>query len=216
MMVLPAPGSSAPRIVGQEEAQRLARQHRFVDGRYLVRQRLDHGRMDGRVRIEEVGEANALGLGDQPEQAPVAVEAPGSPVGDDLEARFVVAIEQFVGDLTVRFLVGQLDRFRAEPLQADDRHRAVGVHTSDGTVGSKVLELHARSGPPAGPHRRLRGRSRRPPAAQAMRTVRGNCWWFSRPVCLYSSSSAVGCTRPSASVARETSVCSPGVAPSQS
>ena len=49
----------------------------------------------------------------------------------------------------------------------------------------------------------------------AMMRVRGSCALCSRPVCFTPSSSAVGCTLPFASVAREVTVCSPGVALSQ-
>ena len=63
-------------VVGQQEAQRLARQHLAVDGGDLVRQRLDERGVDGEERVEEVGQADALRLGDQPEQRAVAVEAP--------------------------------------------------------------------------------------------------------------------------------------------
>lgn len=49
----------------------------------------------------------------------------------------------------------------------------------------------------------------------AMITLRGNCSWASRNVILSPSSSAVGCTAPVTSVTRETTVCSPGAAPSQ-
>jgi S-adenosylmethionine:tRNA ribosyltransferase-isomerase len=48
----------------------------------------------------------------------------------------------------------------------------------------------------------------------AMRILRGNCELSSRNVFLRDSSAAVGCTTPLASVARDTSVCSPGVTPS--
>jgi S-adenosylmethionine:tRNA ribosyltransferase-isomerase len=50
--------------------------------------------------------------------------------------------------------------------------------------------------------------------AHAMRTLRGNCELSSRNVFLRASSAAVGCVMPLTSVARDTIVCSPGVAPS--
>ena len=64
-------------VVGEQEAQRLARQHRLVDRRDLVRQRLDERGVDGEHRVEQVREADALRLGDEPEERAVAVEAPG-------------------------------------------------------------------------------------------------------------------------------------------
>ena len=89
-------------VVGEQEAQRLAGQHRLVDRRDLVRQRLDHRGVDRQHRIEQVGEADALRLGDQPEERAVAIEAPGPPLLHDLEARLVVAVEQLVRDLAGR------------------------------------------------------------------------------------------------------------------
>ena len=65
-------------IVGEQEAQRLPGQHRLVDGGDLVRQRVDQRGVHGEHRIEEVGEADAVRLGDETEQRAVAVEAPGA------------------------------------------------------------------------------------------------------------------------------------------
>ncbi len=55
-------------VVGQQEAQRLAGQHLLVDGHDLVRQRLDEAGVDGQERVEEVGEADAVGLADEAEE----------------------------------------------------------------------------------------------------------------------------------------------------
>ena len=138
-MVLPAPGSSARR-----EAQRLAWQHRLVDAGDLVRQRVDHRRMDCQQRVEQVREADALGLGHEPEQRPVAVEAPRPSLGDNLEPGFVVTVEQLVGDRAGRRLVGELERRGAEPLHADDGDQAVGMNAADGAVRAKVFKPHGR------------------------------------------------------------------------
>ena len=89
-------------VVGEQEAQRLARQHRLVDRRDLVRQRLDERGVDRQHRIEEVREADAVRLGDEAEERAVAVEAPGAALLDDLEARLVVAVEQLVRHLAGR------------------------------------------------------------------------------------------------------------------
>ena len=55
-------------IVGEQEAQRLARQHLAVDRRDLVRQRLDLRGADGQIGVEQVREADAVGLGREPQQ----------------------------------------------------------------------------------------------------------------------------------------------------
>ncbi len=61
-------GLAGAGIVGEQEAQRLARQHLAVDGGDLVRQRLDLRRADGEVGVEQVGEPDAVGLRRQPQQ----------------------------------------------------------------------------------------------------------------------------------------------------
>ena len=113
-------------VVGQQEAQRLARQHRLVDRRDLVRQRLDHevwtastgsNRCASRMRCASETRRNS---------AAVAVEAPRPALLDDLERASSCAIEQFVGDLAGGGLVRQFERLGAEPLHADDCDQRVG------------------------------------------------------------------------------------------
>ena len=65
------------RVVGEEEAQRLAGQHLAVDGLDLVRERVDLAGGEGEVRVEEVREVDPAGLGGEAEQVAVTVEAPG-------------------------------------------------------------------------------------------------------------------------------------------
>ena len=67
-------GLAGAGIVGEQEAQRLARQHLAIDGRDLVRQRLDLGGADGEVGIEKIGEPDAVGFGREAQQAAVGVE----------------------------------------------------------------------------------------------------------------------------------------------
>ena len=85
------------RVVGEQEAERLPRQHRLVDRRDLVRQRIDHRGVDRQHGVEQMRQADPLRLGDQPEERAVAVEAPGPPLLGDLEPRLVVPVEQLVG-----------------------------------------------------------------------------------------------------------------------
>ena len=138
-------GLAGARVVGEEEAQRLARQHRLVDAGDLVWQRIDHRRMDCQQRVEQVCEADALGLGHESEQRPVAVEAPRPSLGDNLEPGLVVTVEQLVGDRAGRRLVGELERRGAEPLHADDGDQAVGMNAAYGAVRAKVFKPHGRN-----------------------------------------------------------------------
>ncbi len=113
------------RVVGEQEAQRLARQHRLVDGGDLVRQRLDERGVDGEHGIEQVGQADAVRLGDEAEERAVAVEAPGPARLDDLETRLVVPVEDLVRDTAIRPTVHEGQRVRPVPCDADDRDQGV-------------------------------------------------------------------------------------------
>ena len=134
-------GLAGAGIVGEQEAQRLARQHGLVDGRDLVRQRIDQRGVDGQHRVEQVGEADAVRLGDQAEQGAVAVEAPGPA----LLRRLRGAARR--GGRAARSrrgrwgLVGQLQGLRAEPLHADDRDQGVRQDSAHGGVGCEVSSL---------------------------------------------------------------------------
>ena len=142
-------GLAGAGIVGEQEAQRLARQHGLVDGRDLVRQRLDDRGVDRQHRVEQVREADALRLGDEAEQRAVAVEAPRPALLHELEARLVVAIEQLVRHLAGGRLVGELERLGAEPLHADDDHDRVGDDPPHRCTWLKLFELDHASRPSA-------------------------------------------------------------------
>ena len=70
-------------------------------------------------------ETDPMSLRHEPEQRTVPVEAPGPAFLDDLEAGLVVAIQELVGNPARGVLVGQLERLRPEPLNADHRDEAV-------------------------------------------------------------------------------------------
>ena len=61
-------------IVGEQEPQRLPRQHLAIDGRDLVRQRLDLRSADGEVGVEEVGQPDAVCFRCQPQEPAIGIE----------------------------------------------------------------------------------------------------------------------------------------------
>ncbi len=83
-------GLSRAGVVREQEPERLPGQHGFVDGGYLVRQRVDERCVHRKERVEEVREPDSVRLGHEPEERSVAVEGPRPPRRDDVEARFVV------------------------------------------------------------------------------------------------------------------------------
>ena len=138
-------------VVGQKKPERLARQHRLVHGRDLVRERLDERRVYREDRVEEVCQADAMRLGDEPKQSAVAVEAPRPTQLHHFYPLLVVTIQQLVGDLALWRLVGQLKGFRTEPCDAHDGNETVGQHAANRGRGLQVLksshvEIWPRSG----------------------------------------------------------------------
>ena len=130
-------------VVGEQEAQGPARQHGFVDGGDLVGQRLHQGGVHGEHRVEEVREADAVRLGDEPVRGAVAVEAPRAPLPHDFEARFVVAVEDLLGDPARRRAVDQGERVRAVPFGADDGDGGIRRDAAHRGGGPEVFELQA-------------------------------------------------------------------------
>ena len=128
-------------VVGEQEAQRLARQHGFVHGGDLVRQRLHQGGVHREDGIEEVGQADAPGFGHEAVRRAVAVEAPGAALLDDFEAGFVVPVEDFLGDPARGWAVDEGKRLGAVPLHAYDFDRAVREDSAHGSVGLEFFEL---------------------------------------------------------------------------
>ena len=137
-------GLAGARVVRQQEAERLPGQHGLIDRGDLVRQGIDQGGVDRQQRVEQVGQADAVGLGDQAELGAVTVEAPGAALLDQVQPGFVTAVEQFVGHLAAGRLVGQFKSLRAKPLDADNGHQAVRQESADGGVRFEIFEDYHR------------------------------------------------------------------------
>ena len=135
-------GLAAARVVGEEKAEGLAGQHGLVDRSDLVGKGLDQGGVNREKGIEEVGETDALGLGDEAEEAAVSVEAPGARLGDGLERGFVGPVEDPGPHAALRDPVGDLDGVRAQPLGGDHRCRSLWIDAAHLGMGLKVFELH--------------------------------------------------------------------------
>jgi hypothetical protein len=68
-------GFARARIIGKQEPQRLPRQHLAIDGRDLMRQRLDPRTVDGEIGVEQVGKPNPLRLGGDAKCLTITVKA---------------------------------------------------------------------------------------------------------------------------------------------
>ena len=128
------------RIVGENEAQRLAGEHGLVDGGDLVGEWVDERGVDRQDRVEEMRQPDAVRFGDEAEECAVTVETPGATLFDDFDPGLVVPVEEPVGDSSGGVLVGELQGGGAEPLDADDGHQGVGEDAPDRRVGCEGLE----------------------------------------------------------------------------
>ena len=158
-------------VVGQQEAQRLARQHGLVHGRDLVRQGIHQGGVHREDGIEEMGQADAVRLADEAVVGAVAVEAPGAALLDHLQARLVLAVEDLLGDAARGRAVDQGQRLGAVPLHVDDLRRGLREQAAHGGARLEIfqsqrgLEVTARIARPAPALRTKRSPSSTPFAA---------------------------------------------------
>src|SRR5580692_10332490 len=70
----------------------------------------------------------------------VAVKTPWAAVLDHLEAGFVMAIQQLIGDAARRSFICQLQSRRAKPLHADHGDGLLRQNASDGSGGLEVFK----------------------------------------------------------------------------
>ena len=90
-----------------------------------MRQRLNDRGVDRQQRVEQMREADTLRLGYQTEQRPISVKAPRAAEFNYLKPSLVMPVQQFVGHLTARALIGQLKRLRPVPPHVDHAHQSV-------------------------------------------------------------------------------------------
>ena len=129
-------------IIGQKEPQWLSRQHGLVHRRDLVRQRVHQRGVNGQDWVEEVRQSDAMCLRHQSKGAPVAVEAPGTPVFNHFEPWLIVPVDEFVAQSADGTLVGEFQRLGAKPLSADDRDQRIGKDAFDGRTNGEFFEFH--------------------------------------------------------------------------
>ncbi len=134
-------GLAGAGVVGQQEAQWLARQHLAIDRGDLVWQRLNEGGMYSQQRIEEISQVDAVGLGNQSEQRPIAVETPGKADSGDLEAGLAVAVENLVAEVTSSIAVGEGNGYITMPLYIHYRDEGIWEDTFYRCSPSQLLQL---------------------------------------------------------------------------
>ena len=134
-------GLTSARVIGEEKAQRLARQHLAIDRRNLVRQRIDQARMDREIRVEIMRKLDAVGLCHQTQQRAVGVEGPGPAALHHLQPMLVVPIEHRFRDPTIMVAKDDIDRLVTDPVDGYDLNRLRRCNAANGRAVLYVLEL---------------------------------------------------------------------------
>ena len=130
---------ASARVVGEQEAQRLAWKHLAVDGGDLVRQRLDLRRGDRDVGVEEIGKTNAVRLGREAQQAAIGVEPIGPACLDELEADFLAAHDEPLVDAAID-TKDDVEGIRAELRDLHDLGEPRRVEAAKAGAGFDVLK----------------------------------------------------------------------------
>ena len=91
-------------------------------------------------RIEEVGQADAMGLGDQAEERAVAVEAPRAACRQDFQRRLAVAEQDFGADPARAVFIHDLQHVRAVPFDADKLDGGIGSDAFDERACREVFQ----------------------------------------------------------------------------
>jgi hypothetical protein len=96
--------------------------------------------MDCEHGIKEVGEADALRLGHEPEEGPISVEAPGPAKLGEIQTWFIASVQEGVGDPPRGVFIGEFEGVVTVPEDADHGGQGVRDDAADGGVGFKVFE----------------------------------------------------------------------------
>lgn len=139
---MPRSNSSASGVISKEETEGLAGQHRLVDRRDLVREGVHEGGVDRQHGVEEMGQADPVCLGHEPEEGAVPVETPREPYFNNFKPRLVVPVEDLVRDPAVGPAVDQSQSVGAVPLHANYCCERIGQDTADGGVGAEIFKSH--------------------------------------------------------------------------
>jgi len=95
----------------------------------------------GELRVEQVGEAEPVGLGRQLEQLAVRIERPGAPLFEDTQPSFLGAEEEAFPRLAGGF-IAEGDRYRVGtvPAHLDNDHGAVAANSFHARTDLQFLE----------------------------------------------------------------------------
>ena len=128
-------------VVSQHVAQRLTRQHGFVDGSNLVRQRLYVGRMHRHHRVKQVCQVDAPSLGSELESIARRIKSPRAPRLGQREVRFISAKQHPLAQRAIGGFVVDGQRVTTDWLGRDNADHLPRFQARDGSVLLDLFEL---------------------------------------------------------------------------
>ena len=109
-------------VIRKDVAQGQTPQKFLIDGGNLMRERLDIGRVDGEIRVEEVGVVDAPRLGRKAELCAVGIEAPRQFGLLERERGLVFPVEKASARRAPAVLIGDIQNGVAVPLGRHDSY----------------------------------------------------------------------------------------------
>ena len=135
-------GLARTRVISKQETQRLAREHRLVNSGNLMGKRVNERGMNRQHRVEEMGEPDTVGLGDEAKEVAIAIKAPGTTNAHQIEGRLTLAIEQHRVGSAMCIFIGQLNGITAIPCDIDDRDHFIRQDAAKRCSSREVFQSH--------------------------------------------------------------------------
>ncbi len=95
---------------------------------------------DGQEGIEEVGQSDSVGLGNEVEHSPVAIKAPEGVHRDDFQGRLPVAVQKFGPQATRDVLIREFYCDCTDPFDIPDRYQPIRKHALIRCAPRKFLQ----------------------------------------------------------------------------
>lgn len=102
-------------------------------------ERLDLGRADRKVGVEEMGEPQPVSLGGKTQQPAISVESIGPSGFEELETGLLATVDQPLPDASAH-AEDEVERIRPEPGDLDDLGHAGGVQAAKPRPGFDIFE----------------------------------------------------------------------------
>ena len=108
-----------------------------------MRQRFYQRSVNSQQWVEEMRQADAVGLGNQTVGGAIAIEAPLAALFDECEPGFVLPVENLLRDAASGGPINHRKRVRAVPLHVHHSNGAIWTNASNRGLRREVLQLHA-------------------------------------------------------------------------